>query len=131
LRGVSKLSTTGALYLVALVACAGDGGSWATRTAPWTYRIGCEGGMQFCFNRAARVCPAGFHVNGEGQHVTGAQANTSVVGKTAITSVRTEREGALMVACIVPTYCKQQTDCPTGQRCVRWNDHPELAVCRL
>lgn len=115
--------------LFALLAC-GGGGGWGRQIAPWTYRIGCTGGMGNCYDEAMRTCPYGFHVAGENNVATGAMSSTNMIGNTAFTTVRTSREGSLIVECIKPTFCTVQSDCASlGQTCVISARYPGNNVC--
>lgn len=116
--------------VAALSACGGGPDATARRIAPWTYRIGCDDGMDDCYDRADGICPYGFHVAGESEHETGARAHTTVIGNTAFTRVRSQREGSLIVECIKPTFCRTQTDCTSlGFNCVWSKRYPGRGVC--
>jgi hypothetical protein len=114
-----------------LAACGVDGDTSYRRIAPWTYRIGCLDDIDVCYDEADRLCPVGFHVQGEGERTTGAVAQTNMVGNTAMTTIRTKSRGAILVECIRPTICTTQEQCaPAGLRCVMWPRLPGRAICR-
>jgi hypothetical protein len=118
------------LCLAALLACGGGGNVWSRRTAPWTYRIGCEGSLEHCYDEAARLCRYGYDVAGETENVTGARSQTTVIGNNAFTKVKASREGGLLVECRKPIFCETGAECAgTGLVCVKSVKYPGRNVC--